>query len=579
MNQKIITLLCLLFLFLPAFPTSAQQEGRPSSLLPEIDPQDIEIRGEFEVRFPGISRQPILGFSPTTPIFRIEPDRMPYIESDREIVASVSVSELEPALAPEARFIRFAERRKLYSRAGYGLFNTTELNLLAETPLRKGESLALSVSGHDSRGHEDSDRDAEFTSFRDFTGDLQWSRQKGPNRYGARFRGLTSYNYSPLPGENFSDIDPVRLSQHTLDGEVRWQQLENAYKGWQSALGFHHYVREEEEPPQAESASKVEESRYRFYLNRFRDGVQPAQVFGFGLQASGSFYDTGLEGRQYWLTNSVGARYYHLFSHRHKVEAWLRLYQLYDPISNVDFYLYPDIRYDYNSSGSFWGGLRFRIFVDDPAFEKRAIENPFFLQHNRDMEHERGLHLQLNSGFMLTDQVTFFAGFDFRQFYNKGIYHLQADSSITRFPFFYCEYVDEAAKLKTSAGFSTLFPSIRTSLLMEGTWHYTSANTEDVPSGKIAYIPRWGARVQLKNKAFSRIETSLWMDFTGKRDTFKKDEPIDGFFLLGARSDIRFHKYGGIYVKALNILNQEYEVWQNYKERPFQILGGIFFQW
>ncbi len=50
---------------LAANPIAAQQQqDTESSMLPEIDPQDIEIRSQFEARFPGLRRQPILGFDP-----------------------------------------------------------------------------------------------------------------------------------------------------------------------------------------------------------------------------------------------------------------------------------------------------------------------------------------------------------------------------------------------------------------------------------------------------------------------------------------------------------------------------------
>ena len=66
-----------LMVFFPAL-LIGQETPTPGSLLPDIDPQDIEIRGEFSARFPGIMRQPILGFSPRPRVFQIDPNRMPF---------------------------------------------------------------------------------------------------------------------------------------------------------------------------------------------------------------------------------------------------------------------------------------------------------------------------------------------------------------------------------------------------------------------------------------------------------------------------------------------------------------------
>ena len=55
-----------LFFLISGVDAFAQTGSTQNSLLPEIDPQDIEIRSEFRARFPGIRRQPILGFNPSS---------------------------------------------------------------------------------------------------------------------------------------------------------------------------------------------------------------------------------------------------------------------------------------------------------------------------------------------------------------------------------------------------------------------------------------------------------------------------------------------------------------------------------
>ena len=49
-------------------------QNTQNTLLPEINPQDIEIRSEFKANFPGLRRQPILGFNPTPRVFQIDPN-------------------------------------------------------------------------------------------------------------------------------------------------------------------------------------------------------------------------------------------------------------------------------------------------------------------------------------------------------------------------------------------------------------------------------------------------------------------------------------------------------------------------
>ena len=81
-------LLFSLFIFLCPYFALAQTAS-DNSLLPEINPQDIEIRSEFKARFPGLRRQPILGFNPKPRVFQIQADRMPFMESREDAVANI----------------------------------------------------------------------------------------------------------------------------------------------------------------------------------------------------------------------------------------------------------------------------------------------------------------------------------------------------------------------------------------------------------------------------------------------------------------------------------------------------------
>ncbi len=89
MNRFLSFAFALVVIFLAVNPVAAQdQQERESSLLPEIDPQDIEIRSQFKARFPGLRRQPILGFDPTPRVYQIDSDRTPFMETQEQVVAA-----------------------------------------------------------------------------------------------------------------------------------------------------------------------------------------------------------------------------------------------------------------------------------------------------------------------------------------------------------------------------------------------------------------------------------------------------------------------------------------------------------
>ena len=106
---------------------SAQSGYAQNSLLPEIDPQDIEIRSEFRARFPGIRRQPILGFNPMPRVFRIDPNRTPFMESDKDAVASIALTQLDRPDPPQKKILKEPSRANAYIKAGMGNYITPEL--------------------------------------------------------------------------------------------------------------------------------------------------------------------------------------------------------------------------------------------------------------------------------------------------------------------------------------------------------------------------------------------------------------------------------------------------------------------
>lgn len=96
----------LLLILLFSIDLIAQQEVKKSteSLLPEINPRDIEIRGAFRASFPGVRRQPILGFKPKPRVYQVDPNRLPFMEDENEALIQYPIvpfiqSQTKPALA------------------------------------------------------------------------------------------------------------------------------------------------------------------------------------------------------------------------------------------------------------------------------------------------------------------------------------------------------------------------------------------------------------------------------------------------------------------------------------------------
>ena len=53
---------------------------------------------------------------------------------------------------------------------------------------------------------------------------------------------------------------------------------------------------------------------------------------------------------------------------------------------------------------------------------------------------------------------------------------------------------------------------------------------------------------------------------------------MSDYLLLGAQLDISLTDNIGIYGKAVNLLDREYQKWDGYIERPLQVYGGLTFK-
>jgi len=107
---------------------------------------------------------------------------------------------------------------------------------------------------------------------------------------------------------------------------------------------------------------------------------------------------------------------------------------------------------------------------------------------------------------------------------------------------------------------------------------FVYAQRPELKSGSdIPFEERLGAEAVFSIKPVDQFTVSSWMQYIGEREdgSSPNTQTVDGYILVNAGADYKFNEKFGVYLKVLNILGQNYEVWQGYEERPFQIFGGI----
>jgi hypothetical protein len=101
MSSAVFRLLCAVLILAGALPytTLAQEEDTTrAQQLPEIAPREIEIRGELQLSFPTLERQPLRGFATPPTVPSVPPGRSAYTESYKQELDALP----ESLPAPEA---------------------------------------------------------------------------------------------------------------------------------------------------------------------------------------------------------------------------------------------------------------------------------------------------------------------------------------------------------------------------------------------------------------------------------------------------------------------------------------------
>ena len=79
MYKTIFIAVCLLLASIPS-SAFAQRTDTTGAVLPDISPREVEIRGQLEISFPSLQRQPLIGFNPPPRVPELSETRRPFIE-------------------------------------------------------------------------------------------------------------------------------------------------------------------------------------------------------------------------------------------------------------------------------------------------------------------------------------------------------------------------------------------------------------------------------------------------------------------------------------------------------------------
>lgn len=557
----------LLLIILPGIASAqTNRAGGDGSLLPEINPQDIEIRSEFKARFPGLRRQPILGFNPKPRVYQVDPNRTPYMETPEEAVANISVTKLGRPDPPMRTLLPTPNRNNVYLRGALGSFLTPDFSGYGFYEINDENLLSADVNFRSSDGH----LDYQDSGFRFF--DLQAQYYQKTNE-----QWRVSVDAGLLADQLYL-FKPINLNstpeKENLGGSFKAtaKKTQNAFTGMEATIGgsvFQSDVSVTGAPVNSGlNGLEANEQTYFASFSKYWAGKRLYETFDVSGSIRGGSYSYDLAGiDDGWISTKAGLEYERLLNFTTRVKGSASIQYISDPFSNT-FFVVPEVEVIHH--------LNDALSVHLNAYSKPELNNlQFHHQQNRFIANPTQLRYAHNTGiqaeaqYQLVEGNRFYSGFRYNSIQNYSYYQREALSSAD-YGFYNIQFAD--------AKIFEFFAGANYQLVPNKLWADAKiyARNPKLSSGNvIPYEEKIGLKGAVSFKPIKELTINGWTEYIGKREAPEVSTDLKAFVLLSAGAEYQLNDTFGVYAKLLNLLGQKYEIWDGYEERPFQVFGGI----
>ena len=566
--SKAPTFFLLIACLFPAI-TSAQdrQVGADNSLLPEINPQDIEIRSEFRARFPGLRRQPILGFNPKPRVFQIDPNRTPFIETREEAVADISVTQLGRPDPPLRNILNDPQRMNGYIRGAIGSFLSPDVNAYGYYALDENSAVTGNMNMRGSTGHLDGPEssfrylDANAGYLKRFSNDMRLSLDVG---------ALSDYN------DLFNIDDPNIQGQigetaskeyQGFNGQIRLHKVNNTLNGWDLVVGGNVF-KTSMEAGSSTLGGESDETVGHLSFSYYWPGQKIYETFKITGNLESATYSSHTFDSETWMNAEAAITYERLFDFSTRVKAKGGVSYVTDAFDSKVL-LSPEIEIKHHFSE--------RLSVTGKAFGKPDLKTlQEHHQYNRLLSPDNLLRYSYDIGaageanFQLFGGNRIFGGVSYTHTQNYAYYQRSLLTPNDTPGFYSLQYND--------ANIFEIYAGANQQLVPEKFWANAKVYARSPKlsgGGDIPYEEKMGLEGSLSFKPVDQLTLNTWAEYLGKRQSPETGTELKAFALLSAGAEYQVNDKIGVFAKLLNITGQEYEVWNGYQERPFQIFGGI----
>src|SRR6056297_1668627 len=575
MNRLLFALLLTsftLFAGVKAVAQDAQQQsGTQQTLLPDIDPQDIEIRSQFQARFPGLNRQPILGFNPRPRVYQIDPNRLPFLEDEEDVLASLPVGSLDRPEPPEYSALGYRSPKYAFLRMGIGSDITPESDAFATARLAKNSWISGNIRFTSSDGHEEQLN----TSYRLF--------DAGLNSY-SRFSDRTTMRVNAGYVSNFN-----RMLQLGTDSENLLQaESKIGVDGFRGGVNL-------DLSETSLSGTTISVSGYanNFSADSDLDPFDAADASEWGVRAGGTYSRLGghlnevhrlrvqtqlggvdpvLNESTNWSVSTLSAHYERLFNYQTDVKASAGVSAVSD--SQQDFVLYfaPEAEVKHRV----FRGLDIRLKAHgkpthNSLFDVQRTNRFFDLNSNLRHQYEKMALGELTTEPFYGTKIT--GGVSLQDVTNFLYY------SRTEEPFgmdnisegYYSAQFDDASIFKIYGAFTQ---DLKAEVLWLSADAYLQRPRLSGQDRDIPFMETFSVASSVSFRPAKELLIEGWGEFKSGRESHT-GESLSSYVTLGSRFEISLTENFGIYGKLLNILDEDYEYWDGYREHGFRGFIGL----
>ena len=574
MKNHVLKSLLLLSLLSAGFATGTlaqTQADTEQSLLPDIDPQDIEIRSQFQARFPGLDRQPILGFNPRPRVYQIDPNRMPYLEDEEDVLASLPVGSLDRPEPPEYSALGYRSPKYAFLRMGIGSDITPEADAFATARVADNSWVSGNIRFTSSDGHEEQLNtgyrlfDAGINSYTRLSDKTTMRVNAGIISNFNRQLQLGTENESLLQAESKIGVDGFRggvnldLSETTLSG------TNIVVSGYANSFTADSDL----EPFNTADASEWGLRASGVYS---RLGNHLNEVHRLTVQTQLGGVDPVFNESTNWSVSTLSAHYERLFNYQTDVKASAGVSAVSD--SRQDFVLYfapvAEVKH------TVFRGLDIRLKAHGKPSHKGLLDvqktNRFFdLGSNLRHQYEKMALGELTTepfyGTKITGGVSVQDITNFMYFTRTDAPYGISDISEG----YYSAEFNDASIFKIYGGFTQ---DLKAEVLWFSADAYVQRPRLSGEDRDIPYMETFSVASSVSFRPVKELLIEGWGEFKSGRESHT-GESLSSYFTLGSRFEISLTENFGIYGKLLNILDEDYEYWDGYREHGFRGFIGL----